>query len=123
MNETTAIAALNALLGDIDMMELDSADGLRMHRPAAVIMNCTGPNKNCRAHHRAGRHIHVRPASSDNLGLLSLPAYHYATLDDAVAAITDAWNNAITVTTASARDAGYRRGVPMWISRDIDLDA
>jgi hypothetical protein len=116
MDETTAVAKLNALLGDVDMMAVDD-DGLRIHIPADVRISCCGPNRRCVAAHRAGRRIHVIPPKSENLPLLSLTTYHFVTLDDAVDAITRAWNDSPTVRTSADRDAGYRRGISMWIER------
>lgn len=62
---------------------------------------CTGPNRACRAAHRAGRSVHVIPAMSRdaaNHPRLVMPTYHYRTSDEGIIAIAEAEENAPTVT-------------------------
>lgn len=55
--------------------------------------NCKGPNKACKAAHKAGLTWHVIPAHPKNSGKdswLIMPTHHYATLEEGVQAIADA---------------------------------
>jgi hypothetical protein len=63
---------------------------------------CTGPNRACRAAHREGRSVHVIPGSirgrADQPALI-MPTYHFATVDEGMGYIRDAWNTAPMVVT------------------------
>lgn len=66
-----------------------------------VVLNedCSGPNAACRAAHRAGRPVHVVAISTlgENQPALVMPTYHYASPDDGIAALNEAWATAPTI--------------------------
>jgi len=62
--------------------------------------NCTGPNTNCRKAYRAGRPVHIIPAHGGvDTPHLVMNTNHYATVDEARAAVADAQVNAVRITT------------------------
>lgn len=69
----------------------------------AIVLSteCKGPNRACKAAHKAGLSVHVidDPRHPDNAvrGALVLPTYHFATVAEGVAAVKDAIANAKTV--------------------------
>lgn len=62
---------------------------------------CSGPNRTCRAAHRAGMPVHIiprDPAPGDDVrSTLILPTYHYANVQDAIVAADNAFTNAPVV--------------------------
>jgi hypothetical protein len=59
---------------------------------------CTGPNRACRAAHKAGRSVHVIPGMVDSTEpRLVMPTYHYHTSADGIEAIMQAETTAPTV--------------------------
>lgn len=58
--------------------------------------NCKSPNANCRRAFKGGNAIHAIPMIEGNAYLV-MPSYHFASRDDAIAAIENAYHNAITI--------------------------
>lgn len=84
-------------------------------------MGCKGPNGKCRAGFRANRPYHIIPAHTDPRAetvQIALPSYHYASRDDALAALENAWNTAETVDNPIDRDNAYARKVPVKILKN-----
>lgn len=78
---------------------------------AWIDSECTGPNPACRRAHRAGRIVHIIPAHTDPRAEnchIALNTYHYATRDDALAALEIAWKSSILVDNPRDRDEQYR---------------
>ena len=64
--------------------------------------HCTGPNRACRAAHKAGRSIHVIPTMRPDprtAPALVMPTYHYTTAQDGIDAINQAFATAPMVAT------------------------
>lgn len=79
-------------------------------------------NKACLAAIAAGRPVHIIPAHTDPRAEavhLVLPDFHFATVDEATAALEVAWADAETVFTFADRNAAYARNVPVKISHEI----
>lgn len=82
--------------------------------------NCSGPNRHCRAAHKAGRRVHVIPPRQtmeemETRGCLVLPTYHFATVADGLAAIETALDFAVTPESDEewlALEAAHE--VPFW---------
>lgn len=77
-------------------------------------------NAHCAAGRKAGRYVHLTPTPHDPRHMeasLVLPSYHFATAEEAAAALEDAWNTAETAYTTAERDDAYARGVPVKIHR------
>lgn len=62
---------------------------------------CKGPNKECRAAHRAGRSVHITPAFDSRTPhpRVVLATYHYATEEEALLALARARTNARIIMT------------------------
>jgi hypothetical protein len=72
------------------------------------------PNDQCRAAIKDGRPVHIIPAHTDpraNRWSLALATYHYATADQAAAALETAWATAEEASTPAQRGDAYARGV------------
>lgn len=113
--------AFNPLNENLDVLNMSN---LRVNRPG-WLFECKGPNKACRAAHKAGRHVHIiAPSYSErDSGTLAFNTCHYASIDDAIAAYNDARANAPVVHTRSERDAAYACNETIWVAFDIDLNA
>lgn len=82
--------------------------------------SCSHPA--CRKARREGRPVHITPAPHDPRAenfTLALPEYHFATEDEAIAALDAAWDNAEIASNVEERDAAYARGVAVKIRKDI----
>ncbi|QKZ20276.1 hypothetical protein [Streptomyces chartreusis] len=81
---------------------------------------CTGPNRHCKKAHRQGRPVHIIPAAFADSSSLVLPTHHYASQDEARAAVADARRTADTIAadrqlyTARRLRRPYRL-LPGWI--------
>src|SRR6478609_1374977 len=64
-----------------------------MDMPITIRTDCTGPNRACRAAAKAGRTVHIIPSPRT----VVLATYHYATEDEARAALAHAERFAPTV--------------------------
>jgi hypothetical protein len=64
--------------------------------------DCTGPNRACRAAHRAGLPVHMIPESHPKRPRLIMPSYHFATVAEGAVVIADA--NAVAPTVATDTD-------------------
>ena len=64
-------------------------------------VHCTGPNRECRAHAKAGKRVHLIPSMSvrEQYGSLVLPSYHFATIEEGAAYIDNAVKTAPLVET------------------------
>lgn len=83
---------------------------------ATIHPTCTGPNRACRAAHRAGRSVHIIPGTRG----LVLNTYHYATEEQAREALAYAEATAPTIRNdadlESARAYGLSYRLPVgWI--------
>lgn len=78
---------------------------------------CTGPNRNCRAAHKAGRSVHVMPAQVDPFTqpILVMPTYHYRTSAEGIEAIAVADETAPTVTCDSDLERYRAEKVPHFL--------
>lgn len=79
-------------------------------------------NATCKKAIAAGRPVHIIPAHTDPRAEavhLVLPDFHFATVDEATAALEVAWADAETVFTFADRNAAYARNVPVKISHEI----
>lgn len=79
-------------------------------------------NKACKKAIRAGRSVHIIPAHTDPRAVgvqLALPDYHFATSDEAIAALEVAWLIAPLAETYADRNAAYARNVPVKFSHAI----
>lgn len=77
---------------------------------------CTGPNSRCKRDARTKGTFHIIPMHTDpraENAHLTLPSYHAASRDEAVAMLENGWETAITVDNAIDRDAGYKRRIPV----------
>lgn len=100
--------------------------------PEVLSPHCTGRvgNAACREAHRAGRSVHIIPPRSrytivdDRAQLLDpiliLPTYHFATVEEGLAAVRDAMATAPTVATDddlyAYRAAGIAHYLPVgWV--------
>ena len=82
---------------------------------------CKGPNRECKAAFRANRPFHIIPGHDDPRAQdahLALPTYHYASRDEAIEALENGWNTAITVDNARDRDEAYKTGRPVRIMKN-----
>lgn len=77
-------------------------------RAAAITYNCTGRggNARCRAAHKAGRPVHIIPPWSSDTPTIVLPTYHYATEQEARAALAAA--DAAPIVTTDDELYAYR---------------
>ncbi|MFJ3365839.1 hypothetical protein [Streptomyces anthocyanicus] len=66
-------------------------------RPDHVWEECTGPNRHCKKAHRQGRTVHVIPADFADSSHLVLPSYHYASEEEARAAVAHARRTAVVI--------------------------
>lgn len=69
---------------------------------------CTGPNRACRAAHKAGRSVHIIPAP----GSVVLPTYHFATETEARETLALAEKHAPTVRNDADLAECRERGIP-----------
>lgn len=79
-------------------------------------------NATCKKAIAAGRSVHLVPSHTDPRAEavhLVLPDFHFATVDEATAALEVAWADAETVFTFADRNAAYARNVPVKISHEI----
>ena len=79
---------------------------------------CTGPNRACRAAHKAGRSVHVIPQTGPDASAhprLVMPTYHYRTSAEGIAAIAVAEETAPTVTCDDDLYACRRMGIPHYL--------
>jgi hypothetical protein len=87
-----------------------------MNGAYVLASTCTGPNRNCRAAHKAGRSVHVIPAHTGiDTPRLIMPTYHYATSADGIEAIDLAERTAPTVTCDADLYACRRMGIPHYL--------
>jgi hypothetical protein len=80
-------------------------------------------NPMCKKAIREGRTVHVIPSCVDPRQAdwtLNLRNWHYATVEEAVAAIETGWETAIEVRGVEERDAAYELGVPVKIYKWAD---
>lgn len=79
-------------------------------------------NKACLAAIAAGRPVHLVPSHTDPRAEavhLVLPDLHFATVDEAKAALEVAWADAETATTFAERSSAYARNVPVKVSHNV----
>lgn len=72
-----------------------------------------------------GRKVHLIAAHTDPRAAdcdLVLPECHFATVEDALAALEDAWQNAPTANTRHERDSAYAMHRPVKVSLRISLE-
>lgn len=78
--------------------------------------NCTGPNRNCRAAHRAGRSVHVLPTPMGRKApTLVMPTYHYGTVVEGLRSISEAFKTAPTVYADADLDLYRSQRVPHFL--------
>ena len=66
------------------------------NEPYVLDANCMGDAVECRRAFNAGRPAHVNPPMGSGV---VMPTYHYATVEDGLATVRDAMDNAPMVTT------------------------
>ncbi|MGW0844326.1 hypothetical protein ACWD26_30135 [Streptomyces sp. NPDC002787] len=66
-------------------------------RPDHVWEECTGPNRHCKKAYRQGRTVHIIPAAFADSSHLVLPTNHYASQEEARAAVADARRTAVII--------------------------
>ncbi|MEU9925074.1 hypothetical protein AB0H51_27965 [Streptomyces griseoluteus] len=66
--------------------------------PDHITEDCTGPNRRCKKAHRQGRTVHIRAERFADGSHLVLPTNHYATVEEARAAVDAARAKAVTIT-------------------------
>jgi hypothetical protein len=84
---------------------------------------CEGENENCVRGRWEGRLFHIIPAHTDPRAehvRIALSTYHYATRDEAVAALETSWETAITVDNRRDRDNEYYHNRPVKIKKGGD---
>jgi hypothetical protein len=82
----------------------------------------TCENRHCKRAIRDGRPVHIIPAPTDPRAAnftLAMTQHHYATVDEAKAALDDQWSEAEVAMTADERDDAYARGVPVKIAKGV----
>ena len=103
-------------------------DTIRNQHGDAIAWISTGgcQNRRCRQAVKAGRPVHITPAHTDPRAAavtLALPEYHFATADEAAAALELAWKTAETAETAAQRDDAYARHAPVKVSKAVGRQA
>jgi hypothetical protein len=86
-----------------------------------LLERCTGPNTHCKKEHRAGRSAHVI-SDSDRIWThrrnrkpipsLVLPNWHFATVEEGIAAVKQAWLTAVVVMVDEDLYAARAANVP-----------
>ena len=77
----------------------------------------------CRKALLAGLPVHIVPAHTDPRAknwTLSMPSYHFATIEEAEKGLNDAWDSCVMVETKEERDGAYAMGYPVAISHRPD---
>lgn len=76
--------------------ELDQDVRVPARKPIATVLQsiCSGPNRECRAAHKAGRSVHVIEEHSIVEPALVMPTNHYRTSAEGIEAIHEAYESA-----------------------------